>query len=99
MSPINVKEYFYTVFFEPNPSGGYTITAPVFPDLEIDCECKSLEEAREVARHALKEYLGILTKHHQPIPKEQNPPQKDTKGFTERIGVYLFLESVNPVNT
>ncbi len=92
MSPINVKEYSYTVFFEPVPAGGYTITVPVFPDLEIDCECESPEEAREIARHALKEYLGILTKHNQSIPEEENPPQKNTKGFTERIGVYFFSE-------
>lgn len=94
MSPVIVKEYYYTVFFEPADPGKYLITVPVFADLEIECECDSREEAKEIARHALKEYLGLLTKHKQPIPEEEIPPQKKLTpmGFSERVGVYLFIE-------
>lgn len=94
MSPIAVKEYFYTVFFELTKPGKYMITVPVFADLEIECECKSRDEAKEIARYALKEYLEVLTKHNQPIPEEEISLQKKPTpaGFTERIGVYLFTE-------
>ncbi|MGQ0793148.1 MAG: hypothetical protein ACT4NX_03565 [Deltaproteobacteria bacterium] len=94
MSPITVKERVYNVLFEPI-SGGYRITAPAFTDLEIECQCQSLEEGREIARYALKEYIGILTKHHQPIPNndDSSPQEMIKSGFSERIGVYLFTES------
>ncbi len=45
-----MKEYKYTVFFEPAEEGGYIVRVPAMP--EICLEDDTLEEARTMARDA-----------------------------------------------
>jgi predicted RNase H-like HicB family nuclease len=54
------KEYSYTVFFEPAPEGGYVVTVPALPGLVTEGD--TLDEAREMARDAIRAYLEKLDK-------------------------------------
>ena len=89
MSPISVKEYFYTVFFNRAPGGGYIITVPAL--MEFSVETDDLEEAREITRHAVRDFLGGLINSGESIPEEKVPPKENQGFFSERIGVHVFL--------
>lgn len=60
------KEYNYTVLFEPAEEGGYVITCPALPGLVTEGD--TLEEAREMARDAIRAYLESLVKDGLPVP-------------------------------
>lgn len=60
--------YTYTVLFEPAAEGGYTVTVPMLPG--VITEGDSLEEARGRAKEAIRGYLKVLQKYHEPIPRE-----------------------------
>lgn len=68
------KEYSYTVFFEPVPEGGYIVTVPALPGLVTEGD--TLEEAREMARDAIRAYLESLIKDGEPIPEEEGTMQE-----------------------
>jgi predicted RNase H-like HicB family nuclease len=68
------KEYSYTVFFEPAPEGGYIVTVPALPGLVTEGD--TLEEAREMARDAIRAYLESLIKDGEPIPEEEGTMQE-----------------------
>jgi predicted RNase H-like HicB family nuclease len=74
-------EYRYTVVFEPAEEGGYVVTVPALPGLVTEGD--SLEEAREMAKDAIRGYLESLRKHGEEIPLEQGEP------VTERVLVSL----------
>jgi predicted RNase H-like HicB family nuclease len=61
-------EYRYTVFFEPAAEGGYVVTCPALPGLVTEGD--SLEEARRMARDAIRAYLESLHKDGEPIPAD-----------------------------
>ncbi|MBI4229186.1 MAG: type II toxin-antitoxin system HicB family antitoxin [Deltaproteobacteria bacterium] len=63
------KEYSYTVFFEPASEGGYIVSVPAFPGLVTEGD--TIEEAREMARDAIRAYLESLIKDGVPIPEEE----------------------------
>ncbi len=63
------KELSYTVIFELNEAGGYTVTVPSLPGLVT--EGRTLAEARDMARDAIQCYLEGMVKEGQPIPTEQ----------------------------
>lgn len=65
--------YHYTAFFEANENGGYTVTVPVLPGLVT--EGKNLEEAREMAKDAIRCYIQGLKKAREPIPVEKETAQ------------------------
>ena len=67
------KVYEYTVFFEQNELGGYTVTVPALPGLVT--EGKDLEDARDMARDAIRCYIEGLKKAKQPIPIENETAQ------------------------
>ncbi len=71
------KEYAYTVFFEPAPEGGYIVTVPALPGLVTEGD--TLEEAREMARDAIRAYLESLMKDGEPIPHEEGRLQEKIK--------------------
>ncbi len=71
------KEYSYTVFFEPAPEGGYTVTVPALPGLVTEGD--TLEEAREMALDAIRAYLESLLKDGEPIPQEEEIVQEKIK--------------------
>lgn len=78
---METTEYRYTVVFEPAEEGGYIVTVPALPGLVTDGD--SLEEAREMAKDAIRGYLESLRGHGEEIPIEQGEP------VTERVLVSL----------
>jgi len=61
-----MKEYKYTVFFEPAEEGGYIVRVPAMP--EICTEGDTLEEARAMAEDAIRCVIESNTKLGEPIP-------------------------------
>ncbi len=78
---MDITEYRYTVVFEPAEEGGFVVTVPALPGLVTEGD--SLEEAREMAKDAIRGYLESLRKHGEEIPLEQGEP------VTERVLVSL----------
>lgn len=68
------KQYSYTVFFEPAPEGGYIVTVPALPGLVTEGD--TLDEAREMARDAIRAYLESLIKEGESIPEEEGTMQE-----------------------
>ena len=58
----------YTVFFEANEHGGYTVMVPALPGLVA--EGMDLEHARIMAKDALRCYIEGLKKAKESIPVE-----------------------------
>lgn len=67
------RSYEYTAFFEANENGGYTVTVPALPGLVT--EGKTLEDAREMAKDAIRCYIEGLKKAKEPIPIEKETAQ------------------------
>lgn len=65
--------YEYTAFFEVNENGGYTVIVPALPGLVT--EGKNLEDARKMARDAIRCYIQGLKKAKEPIPVEKETAQ------------------------
>lgn len=61
-----MKEYNYTVFFEPQGEGGFNVVVPAIP--EICTFSNTLEEAREMAIEAIFCYLESAVKLGEEIP-------------------------------
>lgn len=61
-------EYGYTTLFEPMPEGGFNVLVPAIP--EICTFGETLEEAREMARDAIRCYLESALKTGEPIPRD-----------------------------
>ena len=57
----------YTVIFEEAPEGGYVVRVP-----KLGCvtEGENFEEAKSMARDAIRCYLASLIKHGEKIPEE-----------------------------
>jgi predicted RNase H-like HicB family nuclease/predicted RNA binding protein YcfA (HicA-like mRNA interferase family) len=77
-------DYQYTVYFEPLVEGGHRVVFPAIP--EIVTFGRSLDEAREMARDALRCHLEGLMQDGEPIPIESNAPEgtpvKETLAIT-----------------
>ncbi len=78
------QEYSFTVLFEPAEEGGYVATCPALPGLVTEGD--TLQEARAMAREAIRGYLQSLRKDGLPIPKDQRITQEPVK---EKIKVAL----------
>ena len=63
------KQYSYTVLFEPAEEGGYIVTCPALPG--VVTEGDTLEEARAMAKDAIRCYLESLAKDGEPIPEDK----------------------------
>ena len=63
----------YTVFFQANGHGGYTVTVPSLPGLVT--QGKDLEHARSMAKDAIQCYIEGLKKAKEPIPVERDTAQ------------------------
>ncbi|MBI4545333.1 MAG: type II toxin-antitoxin system HicB family antitoxin [Gemmatimonadetes bacterium] len=73
------ETYRYTCIFEPAAEGGYVVTCPGLPGLVTEGD--TLEEAREMARDAIRGYLESLLADGVPAPKNPEPlpdPLKET---------------------
>ena len=56
----------YNAVFRPEPEGGFTVTVPSLPGCIT--YGKDLQEARKMAKDAIKGYLISLKKHREAIP-------------------------------
>jgi len=74
-------EYGYTTLFEPMPKGGFNVLVPAIP--EICTFGETLEEAREMARDAIRCYLESALKTGEPIPGDV------AEITTERVAVTI----------
>jgi antitoxin HicB len=63
-----LTEYGYTTIFEPLPEGGYSVLVPAIP--EICTFGETLEEAREMARDAIRCFLESALQTGEPIPSD-----------------------------
>jgi predicted RNase H-like HicB family nuclease len=75
----SVKQYQYTVLFEPQEDG-YNVIVPAIP--EICTFGETLKEARKMAEDAIRCYLESAIRHGEPIPNDAEPR-------TERLAVSL----------
>lgn len=66
-----VADYKYTVYFQPLAEGGYQVIFPAIP--EIVTFGNTLEEARTMARDALRCHLEGLMQDGEPLPVEHGP--------------------------
>jgi antitoxin HicB len=63
-----MAEYGYTTVFEPLPEGGFNVLIPAIP--EICTFGETLEEAREMARDAIRCYLESALETGEKIPND-----------------------------
>ena len=68
MEPKKEKVLRYTVIFEPQESGGYTVLVPALPGCITEGD--TLEEARKNAKEAIECYLESLAKDGEPFPED-----------------------------
>jgi len=66
-----VPAYGYTTVFEPLPEGGFSVLVPAIP--EICTYGDTIEEAREMAKDAIRCYLESAIKTGGPIPADVTP--------------------------
>mgnify|MGYP001584166310 CR=1 FL=1 len=83
---METKEYSYTILYEPAEEGGYVVTCPALPGLVTEGE--TLEEAREMAKDAIRAYLESLRKDGLPLP-----PDKEIKLEPVKEEVKVPLEA------
>ena len=75
-----VREYSYTVVYEKLPVGGYNVIVPAIP--EICTFGETAEEAREMAKDAIRTCLESARQAGEPIPD-------DVQSATGRIALSL----------
>ena len=63
----------YTAFFEANENGGYTVTVPALPGLVT--EGRDLNDARDMAKDAIRCYIEGLKKAKEAIPVQMETAQ------------------------
>ncbi len=73
----HIKQHTFTLLFEPAEEGGYVVTAPALPGLVTEGD--TLEEAREMAKDAIRGYMESLRKDGLPIPRDKNIPLEPVK--------------------
>ena len=66
-----MEVYNYTVLFEPLEEGGYNVIVPAIP--EICTFGETLEEARDMAKDAIRCYLESAIRAGEPIPQDVKP--------------------------
>lgn len=63
-----MREYKYTVIFEPAQEGGYLVHVPALNGLTTEGD--TLEEAKRMAVDAIRCHLLSLLQRNQPIPED-----------------------------
>jgi antitoxin HicB len=69
-----VPDYNYTVYFEPLEEGGYQVIVPAIP--EICTFGETLEEAREMAKDAIRCVIESALKEAEPLPRNADPTKE-----------------------
>ena len=72
----------YTVIYEPQPEGGYTVAVPALPGCVTEGD--TLDEARRMAEDAIRAYCESLLKDGEPLP-----PDVSEAPVHERLSVPL----------
>lgn len=72
----------YTVIYEPQPEGGYTVAVPALPGCVTEGD--TLAEARRMAEDAIRTYCESLLKDGAPLP-----PDVSEAPVHERLAVTL----------
>ena len=70
-------QHSFTLLFEPAEEGGYVVTCPALPGLVTEGD--SLEEARRMAKDAVRGYIKSLRKDGLPIPEDKKLPLDPVK--------------------
>ncbi len=83
---MSIREYSFTVLFEPAEEGGFVATCPALPGLVTEGD--TLEEARQMAKDAIRAYLESLRKDGLPPP-----PDKDIRFDPVKEKVSITLEA------
>ena len=65
-----MKKVIYNLAFQPEPEGGYTVIVPSLPGCVT--YGKNLEEAKEMAKDAIRGYVASLNKHKEPVPTDES---------------------------
>jgi predicted RNase H-like HicB family nuclease len=73
MTKAKSRIYEYTAFLEANKNGGYTVTVPALPGLVT--EGGDPNDARDMAKDAIRCYIEGLKKAKQAIPVEMETAQ------------------------
>lgn len=81
---MGMKEYSYTVIFEPLGEGGYEVIVPAIP--EIVTYGRTLVEAKEMALDAIKCHIEGLVKDGEPTPEDIT-----VEPVTEKLKISLEL--------
>lgn len=74
-----MAEYGYTTVFEPLPEGGFSVLVPAIQEIRTYGE--TLDEARDMARDAIRCYLESAIETGEPIPDDL------AEVTTERVAV------------
>jgi len=69
-----MREFRYTVLFEPLKDGGYNVIVPAIP--EICTFGKTLEEARKMAEDAIRCFIESALKAGEPLPEDVEPTKE-----------------------
>ena len=65
-----MKKVVYNLVFKPEPEGGYTVIVPSLPGCVT--YGKNIEEAKKMAKDAIKGYIESLKKHKEPVPTDES---------------------------
>lgn len=71
---LRTKEYTYTAMYEPAKEGGYTVIVPLLAGLVT--YGRTFEEARKMARDAIRCHLEAIKKDRAQIPHETSLVQE-----------------------
>ncbi len=80
-----MKQYKYTVIFEPAEEGGYIVTVPTLTGLVTYGD--TLKEAKKMAKEAISGYLESLQKDGLLLPKEDEELTHIT--LTDQLAVFI----------
>jgi antitoxin HicB len=87
--PITAAEYSYTVLFQPEPEGGFTVTCPSLPGLVS--YGATLDEARTMAADAIGGYLETLQEDGESIPASDTERGDEPAPIIEHVRVKLAI--------
>jgi antitoxin HicB len=84
---VDTTAYRFTVLCEPAEEGGYVVTCPALPGLVTEGD--TLEDAREMAKDAIRAYLESLQMDGLPIPTDtpirEEPVKEQVKVVLETV--------------
>lgn len=77
--------FHYNIILRPEPEGGFTVLVPSLPGCITYGE--DLDEAKRMAKDAIKGYIAVLKKHNELIPS-------DDESFMGTVDLYSSRKTV-----